>query len=508
MLRRTLGRLRLSTKLGFVAGTATALVIALTAYLTGRAFQRTLLDMVAESSALEGEQLRAGLEAQMVGGDPAALERLVREMGSTPGIASIAVLDNAGRVRVSSDAAAVGRIVSFDSPEMSRLLAPPDRASGSESIVSRERRVVRTLTPIPNREACHACHGSERALTGMLVVDRSPAPLQRAAATSTIHVAIAGSAALVALLVSLGFAVRHIVLLRLARLRAATRRLGDGDLSARADDGSGDELGDLARDFDAMAARLQRDFSERKALEAGLEQSERLAALGVLASSVAHEVGNPLASIVTAVDGLLGRLDEPQGAAVPEMREYLEIVRKQVFRCRTVTERLLGFARIPSSELVRVDAAAAAREVLQLVGAEARRQRVEIQARLADAAPAVAADLLLEQVFLNLVLNALRAMPEGGVLTVDARPHDEEIQVTFADTGPGIPEAIREHLFEPFRTGRASAAGTGLGLFISQALVARCGGSIEAQSSPGRGATFTVHLRRAGEWPQATGATA
>jgi two-component system NtrC family sensor kinase len=507
MLRRTLGRLRLRTKLGFVAGTATALVIALTAYLTGRAFQRTLLDMVAESSALEGEQLRAALEAQMVSGDAAALERLVREMGSTPGIASIAVLDDAGRVRVSSEPGAVGRVVPFDSPEMSRLLAPPDRA-GSESIVSRDRGVVRTLTAIPNRPACHACHGSERALNGMLVVDRSPAPLQRAAATSTIHVAIAGSAALAALLVSLGFAVRHIVLLRVARLRAATRRLGEGDLSARADDGTGDELGDLARDFDAMAARLQRDFSERKALEAGLEQSERLAALGVLASSVAHEVGNPLASIITAVDGLLARLDEPQGAAVPEMREYLEIVRKQVFRCRTVTERLLGFARIPSSEPVRVDAAAAAREVLQLVAAEARRQRVELRPRLADEAPALAADLLLEQVFLNLTLNALRAMPQGGVLTVEARVEADAVRVTFADTGPGIPEAIRRHLFEPFRTSRASAAGTGLGLFISQALVTRCGGMIEVESTPGAGAAFTVRLRRAPELPSAARALA
>lgn len=240
-----------------------------------------------------------------------------------------------------------------------------------------------------------------------------------------------------------------------------------------------------------------RDITDRLALEAGLEQSERLAAVGILASSVAHEVGNPLAAILTAVEGLLRRLDEPGPREPAELREYLEIVRKQVSRCHQVTERLLGFARVPGRQLAAVDAAAAVREVLALVAPQARQQRVEVRGAVEGPAMALADDLLLQQVFLNLVLNALQAMPAGGVLTVGAGAGEGAVCVTVADTGPGIPEAARRHLFQPFRRARPDGSGTGLGLFISEALVRRCGGALSVESDPGRGAVFTVRLRAA-----------
>jgi two-component system NtrC family sensor kinase len=217
----------------------------------------------------------------------------------------------------------------------------------------------------------------------------------------------------------------------------------------------------------------------------------------MLASGVAHEVGNPLAAIATAVEGLLRRMGTTDRWDPAELREYLEIVRKQVFRCREVTERLLGFARLPSRQLIAVDAAAAAREVLALVSHQARSQAVEIRASLDGLAPVMAEGLLLEQVFLNLVLNALKAMPSGGVLTVEGGASDDAVWVTVADTGPGLPESVRRHLFEPFRRERPDGGGTGLGLFLSATLVRRCDGSLSVESEPGKGAAFTVRLRRA-----------
>jgi signal transduction histidine kinase len=245
------------------------------------------------------------------------------------------------------------------------------------------------------------------------------------------------------------------------------------------------------------AIEVWRDITDRVALEAGLEQSERLAAIGMLASSVAHEVGNPLAAIATAVEGLLRRMDEPAGCDRAELKEYLEIVRDQVFRCRDVTERLLGVARVPSRRLAPVDAAAAAREALALVSRQARSQRVDVRAALAAPAIALADVHLLEQVFLNLVLNALQAMPAGGALTVEARTLDDAVAVTVADTGPGLPEPVRRHLFQPFRRARPDGAGTGLGLFLSEALVRSCDGTLSVESEPGAGTAFTVRLRRA-----------
>jgi signal transduction histidine kinase/HAMP domain-containing protein len=248
-----------------------------------------------------------------------------------------------------------------------------------------------------------------------------------------------------------------------------------------------------------------RDITDRKVLEASVEQSERLASLGVLASSVAHEVGNPLASIVTAVDGLLARLPGRSGGdAQDEIREYLEIVRKQVFRCHGATERLLGFARVPSAgDESIVDVASAAREVTTLIAPQASTQGVTVEVRAAGPALALAPHGMIEQVFLNLTLNALKTMPSGGTLRVDVQSDELTVNVLVADTGPGIPEDVARHLFQAFRTSRRDGRGTGLGLFISQTLVQRAGGSIAAESGPGRGATFKVRLRRADVVPPA-----
>jgi signal transduction histidine kinase/HAMP domain-containing protein len=513
-----------------------------------------------------------------------------------------------------------------DSPERRLLLNW--RASGglhSSTILKSNGTVLRTLAALPNARTCQRCHSTGTQVNGMLIIDRSLAPLQQTLALSQQHLLMGGAILLALLLGIMGLAVERTILIRVERLRETTRLLGSGDLGARAQDPSADELGELARDFDDMARRLEsamlavaaqrreleelvngisdgvvlldlegrvvtinqacvrripgpapaigtayrdlirsagievaenlslpaeralvsgvlekeivragngerteelyaqplrspdgamtavievwRDISARRELEAGLEQSERLASLGVLASSVAHEVGNPLASIITAVDGLLTRLPAGSAASSDEIRDYLEIVRKQVFRCHTVTQRLLGFARLPSGEDAVIDVAKAAREVLALVKHEARAQRVACEVRAPDLVLATAPDMLLEQVFLNLVLNALKAMPSGGTLLVEVTGDGDGVAVSFSDTGPGIPEDVGRHLFQPFRRNTQDRNGTGLGLFISQALMARAGGFIEVDSLPGRGTTFIVRLRGAPA-PPVTSATA
>jgi signal transduction histidine kinase/HAMP domain-containing protein len=617
-------RLRLGTKLGLLAAAVTTAVLLGTATLTLRLFRGQLLELAAEASSSQSDALRLVLEQQMKAGDLRPLRQLVDALGREPNIDWVAIINAEGHVRITSEPGAIGQQVDKVSADcrVCHERAPADRLR-SVTLARAGAEVLRTVTPIANAPACHRCHGEEARLNGVLLVDRSLGPVQRALLSSRTQV-IAGSAAGVfALLGTLGLAVEWLVLARLRRLGKVTRQLGAGDLTARAADATRDELGELATDFNAMAQELGvavagltaerrqleelvdgisdgvvlvdvglkvvatnrafaerlppgvrhgrgtlhaelaraagfsaedgatslaqralasnqlekaivraggprgerfeeiyaqplrgqdgavgaaievwRDITDRMALEAGLEQSERLAAVGMLASSVAHEVGNPLAAIATAVEGLLRRLDEPGDRQPTELREYLEIVQKQVFRCHQVTERLLGFARVPGRQLTAVDAAAAVREVLALVSPQARLQQVEVRSDVAGPALALADDLLLQQIFLNLVLNALQAMPGGGVLTVVARAGADAISVTIADTGPGFPEAARQHLFQPFRRARPDGSGTGLGLFISEALVRRCEGTLTVEGEPGQGAAFTVRLKRAGAEPE------
>jgi signal transduction histidine kinase len=612
-------RFRLRAKLGFLAATATLAVLASTAWLTLRVFRGQLLDLLAESSSNQSDVLRVVLEEQMTGGDLKPLRRVVDDLGHEPNIVWVGVVNAQGRVRISSDPRALDLVTDKSSAEC-RVChdRPPGDRLRSVTLLRDSGEVLRTTTPLLNRPACQRCHGDEQRINGMLIVDRSLDPLHKAILSSRAQVVAGSAAAVLALLLTLGPAVEWLVLARLRRIREAARELGRGNLQSRAPEMTSDELGDVARDFNAMAdalssalarlggerqqleelvngisdgvvlldvglklvtanrafqARLPagapatagtthatvaraagfeaadcassvaeralaseqlekeivrvpgedgdrveeiyaqplrdgggritavievwRDITHRTELEAGLEQSERLAAIGMLASGVAHEVGNPLAAIATAVEGLLRRMEQPGGSDPAEVKEYLEIVRRQVFRCRDVTERLLGFARIPTRELSTVDAAEAAREVLALVVHQARAQKVEVRSMLATPAPVVAEALLLEQVFLNLVVNALQAMPSGGVLTVAAREVRDAVVVTFEDTGPGIPERVRRSLFRAFRRHRPDGQGTGLGLFLSEALLRRCDATISAESEPGKGAVFAIRLKRA-----------
>jgi signal transduction histidine kinase/HAMP domain-containing protein len=597
--------------------TATAIVFALQSWQTIRYVNAAVLDVTEQASIADINEIRAVLEEQMITEDRKAFVRLVQVIGQAPGVIWVGVVDANGTSKVTSQKGA--SLVRFpdDSPEQ-ELLRTWRGSGGAHAVtlLKSEGTVLRTLSPLPNATACQRCHSPGSRVNGMLIIDRSLSALQQTIALSQQQLLMGGAILLALLLGIMGLAVERTVLLRVERLRTTTRSLGSGDLGARARDPSLDELGDLARDFDDMAQRLEaamlavaaqrreleelvngisdgivlldvegrvvtintacarriqdqipglgrpyrelvraagieaaeelplpaeralasgllekeivraaggerteelyaqplrspdgsvtgvievwRDISDRRALEAGLEQSERLASIGVLASSVAHEVGNPLAAIITAVDGLLARLPEATAGASDEVRDYLEIVRKQVFRCHRVTQRLLGFARLPSGEDAIVDVTRAAREVLALVKHEARAQSVECEVSAPDRVLATAPDMLLEQVFLNLVLNALKAMPSGGKLLVEVEEAAGGVAISFSDTGPGIPEDVSKHLFQPFRRSRQDRSGTGLGLFISQALMTRAGGFLEVDSRPGRGTTFVVRLRGAG----------
>lgn len=617
--RRSWARVRLRAKLGFVTAAATTAVLASTAYLTIRVFRSEILAALAESNSSQSDALRVVLEEQMVADDLSLVRRLVNDIGREPNISWVAVLNREGRVRITSDSLAFDQVIETSSPDcrICHQLAPAQRLR-SVTLIRPGGDVLRTATPLLNGPRCHRCHGTERRLNGVLIIDRRLTPVHRAILSARTQVVAGSAAAVFALLGSLAFAMERLVLTRVRRLREAARDLGKGDLDARSSDPSADELGDLAREFDGMAealaaalarvsaehrqldelvsgiadgvvlvgvnlellttnrafdARLPpgvrpvpgasyadlaaaagfkapdgassvaqralasnqlekeivrasgpegerieeiyahplrgadgsvtavievwRDITDRVALEAGLERSERLAAIGMLASGVAHEVGNPLAAIATAVEGLLRRMDQKGGSDPAEVKEYLEIVRRQVFRCRDVTERLLGFARIPSRELSEVDAAAAAREALALVARQARSQEVEVRTSIESPAPAIAEPLLLQQVLLNLMLNALQAMAGGGVLTVEVRTAPEAVFVTVADTGPGIPASVRAKLFQPFLRARPDGTGTGLGLFLSEAMVRKCDGALWVESEPGKGTTFTVRLKRA-----------
>jgi signal transduction histidine kinase len=232
-------------------------------------------------------------------------------------------------------------------------------------------------------------------------------------------------------------------------------------------------------------------------------QSEKLAAIGQLAAGIMHEINNPLATIGACVAALENRLDDHVPPAHQAgMREYLSIVEKEVQRCEGIVDGLLDFSRPKGKAKGPVNVSTILEDTLFLLKHHERFRKIEVRRELAEDLPPVYANgEQLIQVFMAIMLNALDAMEEGGLLVVRSMlgtVHEDEIEVHFEDTGVGIPRAELPKIFEPFYTTKPPGRGTGLGLSICYGIVAEHGGRIEADSAPGSGSEFRVYLPIAG----------
>lgn len=245
-------------------------------------------------------------------------------------------------------------------------------------------------------------------------------------------------------------------------------------------------------------ARLYQELQERvdaqRQAENQLVRSARLAAVGEMAAGVAHELNNPLTTVAGFVELALDEL-----APTSPLHTDLQLVLREAHRARGVVRRLLDFSRPAENVRVRSDLNELVSDVLTLVQHLVRTGGVEIRIKLWDDLPSIKIDPnQIKQVLLNLVHNALQAMPRGGVLTIQTmrQQRDEQLWLTVMvqDTGDGIPPENMERLFEPFFTTRPVGSGTGLGLSVSYGIVKEHQGFIEVESVPGSGSAFTVWL--------------
>ncbi len=238
----------------------------------------------------------------------------------------------------------------------------------------------------------------------------------------------------------------------------------------------------LFHDLESFAEEVERSQNQ-------LIQAEKMAAVGRLAASLAHEINNPLQAIQNSL-----HLALHQGLEEEKRRQFLEMAQQEVTRLVQIVRRMLDFYR-PSSAMQPLDVNRPVEDALAIAGKRLQQARIEIVSRLSSNLPPVrGAPNQLTQVFLNIIINAVEAMPEGGTLWVGSAYHAErrQIVVAFRDSGPGIAPEMREHMFEPFHTSKST--GTGLGLAISYGIIERHGGMIEVESPPGTGTTFIVRL--------------
>ncbi len=234
-----------------------------------------------------------------------------------------------------------------------------------------------------------------------------------------------------------------------------------------------------------------RDISDRRAAEAHLAESHRLASLGTLASGFSHELNTPLATVLTCVEGIL-RETSGDGADEAWIRDSASIAREQILRCRGITQHFLRLSRGQRGQGEVVDLGPVIEEVARLIEPTARAHSVKVEVRPAPAGMHVRADEAeLQHTLINLLLNAVQASKAGGQVAVEAEA-GEQVRVRVIDNGCGIAADDQKRIFEPFFSARQG--GTGLGLFLSLNFVRRWGGEIRVESVVGRGSTFEVVL--------------
>ena len=285
----------------------------------------------------------------------------------------------------------------------------------------------------------------------------------------------------------------------LRELRTVTEAVGSGDFNHKVQVTSSDELGQLAYAFNHMIKNLrhshdelQRTFQTLKATQAQLIQSEKLSAVGEFVSGVAHELNNPLTSVIGFAE-LLKEVD-----LHPKHHSYLQYIVKSTERCHKIVQGLLSFARQHPPERSLLDVNEMIGGVLEILGYELRTSNIEVQRQFDPSLPKILGDChQFQQVILNILNNARQALEniEGhGVIRIATETNSTHVRITIEDNGPGIPEDHLNKVFDPFFTTKPTGKGTGLGLSLCYGIVREHNGTISAHSLPGKGATFIIEV--------------
>jgi two-component system NtrC family sensor kinase len=456
------------------------------------------------------------------------VHQIINTVVQAPGVEDVRIYDKDGEIIFSVHDEEIGRRVDLRAeacvschegttpleaaPEGTRVRVF-ERASGE--------RVLGRITPIVNapecsQAACHA-HAPDQRVLGVLDVTMSMAEHDARLATARRRAVYA--AVLVALLAGCLSAVFIVRMVRspVRRLIEGAQRVAGGDLDTEIRNDSRNEIGRLAVAFNSMTRDLRharaelRAWSERlevrlreKTEELGRTQREishmdKMASLGKLAATVAHELNNPLAGILNYAK-LVERTIDETGVAPgeqQELRRYLNLIQKEAGRSGAIVKNLLIFARRSGVDLALHGINPVVERAAMLV-----RHHLEMSNVTLEATPLEGDDTLvcdsdqLEQALVALLVNAVEAMPNGGLLRLAAEAEKDSIVLTVADTGVGVPDDALPHIFEPFFSLKDEGDGSGLGLAVVYGIVQRHHGRIDVESTLGEGTRFRIVLPR------------
>jgi len=500
------------------------------------------LDLMIRGASQFSDTVKRGTHYAMLKNRWQDAFHIMDTIGNQEGVDRVRVFNKEGKILFSTDRSEIGKTVDkraescyacHAAERPLERLQLPDRAR--IFLDARGRRLLGMITPLYNEsgcsEGCHV-HPHTQQVLGVLDVTLSLAKVDEEIAALSRRTATFAGVTIILLALVLAGIVRQSVVRPVRELVEGTRLVAQGDLTHRIPGGTADEIGVLAASFnrmtealakahvelDALVATLEQRVGERtrelQEAQAQLVQTEKLASLGRLSASIAHEINNPLSGILTYARLLSRKLraGPPDAEGVRIALQQLALVERETQRCCSIVRNLLDFARQRQPSLQDVDVQAVLDEALSLVSHRFAMQNVEV-VRESGPMPNVKADFgQLRQACVNVLINACEAMPNGGVLRVRTRevsplqdegdqilPHAGRIgpparfaEVAITDTGEGIPPEHLSRIFDPFFSTKEQ--GTGLGLSVVYGIVEKHGGKITVDSEVARGTTVTMRF--------------
>ncbi len=276
----------------------------------------------------------------------------------------------------------------------------------------------------------------------------------------------------------------------ITQLARTMERAGGGMLDVKVDIKGHDELALLGQSFNHMIERIKEANLELKQTHEKLMQSEKLASIGILASGVAHEINNPLGGLFNCVQML-----DQMGDSENFRKRYLELLKDGLNRIETTVGKLLWMSRTGMREPEVMDVKEALKDIYGFVEYRLTKNKIRYDERIEQGLRLIMDPHDFQQILINLIINAIQSMKDGGVLSIDGFSEDSDTVIRVCDTGEGIEDEVIGKIFDPFFTTKQPGEGTGLGLWLTYEIVRNYNGDIEARSEKGKGTEFVLRFK-------------
>ena len=498
-MRFTLGQTSLVFKVIFITSLILIFAISFNVWWNTSLHEASIEKLTHEKTKIISEFIEENVVRAMEKGRHFDMHRILNNFAGYKDVRKISLFSIDGTIKASTQEDELNRRVGdLESYLRDHHFIREEMVQFKDGRKERER-VYYFNTPILNRPECFQCHGKEKKIIGVLIVANSLKEMDTMISKIEIHSIILAVIIIAFLSFVLGFLFLKFVNIPIKKLTETMRKAEEGDLTVRVNVKSRDEIGSLAENLNIMIEKLNLAKQEAEQYHQELiQRADRMATIGELASGIAHEIRNPLAGIQGAIQILA------EGFPKEDSRtQVTDEIQKQIYKLERLVRDLLNYAKPVPANYLPTDINVLVDKVLSFfVTQRGMPADYKIEKRLFSSLPRTMIDpSSMEQAFLNIILNAQKAMPKGGTFTVstvalpqrrDDGKEVHEVQIIFEDTGVGIPGENLPKIFNPFFSTRSD--GTGLGLAIAKNIVEQHGGKIEVESQVNVGTKFIITL--------------